>query len=118
MGTPAWLAAANLSRLVPGWMGSFDAAAAFAATHACGTLTEALAASGEAATIAGGGTAPGLEQRFEQAEREARLVHAESGAAITAREASTRTALAQLTDGLSRGAIDRATFERRAAEMG
>jgi uncharacterized tellurite resistance protein B-like protein len=117
VGTPAWLAAANLSRLVPGWMGSFDAAAAFAATHACGTLTEAMAASGEAATIAAGGTVAGLEERFEQAEREARLVHAESGGAIAAREASTRAALSQLADGLSRGAIDRATFERRAAEM-
>lgn len=117
LGTPAWLAAANLSRLVPGWVGSFDAAAAFASTHACGKLTEALATSGEAAVIAGGGAVAGLEQRFAEAEHAARLVHAESEGAIAAREANTRTALSQLADSLSKGAIDRATFERRAAEM-
>ena len=117
VGTPAWLAAANLSRLVPGWVGSFDAAAAFASTHACGKLTEVLAASGEAATIAGGGTVPGLEERFAEAERSARLLHPESESAISAREASTRNALSQLADSLSKGTIDRPTFERRAAEL-
>lgn len=117
LGTPAWLAAANLSRLIPGWAGSFDASSSFASTFAVGTLVDSLCAAGELAAVAQGRWPADLQPRYEAAEREGRLAYAESDGPIAAKQDASSAALGKLAEALGGGQIDQATYERKAAEL-
>jgi uncharacterized protein (DUF697 family)/uncharacterized tellurite resistance protein B-like protein len=109
LGTGARLAVNNLAKLLPVWGSAIGAASSFASTYALGKVIEKFFAADDAKADIGA-----LASDFKDAEREGKKAYASEKDALGA---STKDALAKLTDELKDGKITQAEFDQRLAEL-
>jgi uncharacterized protein (DUF697 family) len=110
LGTGARIAVTNLVKLVPGWGSAVGAASSFAATYAVGRVMDGY-------FTRGAGDTSSLKDEFKAAEKEGKKAYKESKDVISAKEAEAKAKLDALNAEYKAGAIDQATYEKRAAEL-